>query len=181
MSASDEAAQGAPHIHIENKFGGAEAHGWKVLGVILAVAALVAGGYGLATAGLLELAASMIAAFLSMFLQLLFRNGVIVLPEKKSEDARIEEGKGAVKAIAGMVQAWIDRSSILRLALIAIGYAVVFILVRAGVSALLRLTANVWVAAMFGGLLAAAICAPTVFAGIVRTLKSKTNTKKEQS
>ncbi|GAB3563309.1 hypothetical protein [Spelaeicoccus albus] len=164
------------HIH-NNHTVDANAHVWRVAGTILAIAAFVSLAWGLSTAGLAELAASGTAAMISCLVQLLIRNGMIVIPERKSDDARIEEGKSAIKSIVGMFQAFLDRSSLLRLALIAIGYAVLFILLRAGIQALLGVFANIWIAGAFGAAVASVICAPTLFTGLFRAMKAKSGYK----
>ncbi|MDQ0648619.1 hypothetical protein QFZ53_002815 [Microbacterium natoriense] len=166
-----------PDIHIHNNNFDAGAHVWRVLATFLAIGALVSLAWGLAQFGMLELAATGTAAVLSMLIQLMMRNGFIVLPHRQSDDARIEEGKSALKAIAGMVQAWIDRSSLLRLVLIATGYGIVFVLLRTLIQFALGMFGNIWVALAAGGLVASVICFPTLFAGIIRSMKTKKGTK----
>lgn len=151
----------------------ANAHSWKVLGTFLVCGALVSLAWGLATAGLLELASTMVAAFFFQFGSLLLRNGLIVIPNKTSEDARIEQGKSAVRSIVGMFQAFLDRSSMLRLAALAGIYALLFIGARSLISLALGLFGNIWIAAAAGALLAAIICAPSLFSGWMRALKAK--------
>ena len=106
----------------------------------------------------------------------MLRNGFIVLGgsgEQTDEDQRIAEGKGAIKAITGMIQAYIDQSSILRLALIATGYGVGFVLVRTLIAWCLGVFANIWIALAVGALIASVICFPTLFAGAFRAMKNK--------
>ncbi|MGW8483571.1 hypothetical protein ACWGJP_10555 [Microbacterium sp. NPDC055903] len=166
-----------PDIHIHNTNFDSGAHVWRVLATFLAIGALVSLAWGLAQFGMLELAATGTAAVISMLVQLMLRNGFIVLPSAKSDDARIEEGKSALKAIVGMVQAWIDRSSLLRLVLLAIGYGIAFVLLRTVIQFSLGVFGNIWVALAAGGLLASVICFPTLFAGIVHSMKTKKGTK----
>jgi hypothetical protein len=161
------------HIHIHNNAMDSNAHVWRVVSTFLAIGALVSLAWGLAQFGMLELAATGTAAVFSMLVQLLMRNGFIVLPESASDDARIEEGKNALKAIIGMVQAILDRSSILRLTLIAISYGVLFILVRTLIQYALGVFGNIWIALAAGGLVASVICFPTLFAGLFRAMKAK--------
>ncbi len=154
------------------------AHVWRVLGTVLAVAAFCSIAWGLGQAGLLDLASALATAFLFQFLQLLFGNGIIVLPESKSSDARIEDGKSALRALIDAGKAIIENSSILRLALIAMLYALAFVAVRYIITIGLGVFSNVFIAAGFGALLAAVICAPTLFASIFRAMKSKGGARK---
>lgn len=163
---------------VNNNSVDSNAHVWRVAGTILAVAAFCSIAWGLGKAGLLDLASALVTAFLFQFLQLLFSNGIIVLPESKSDDARIEDGKNAIRALIDAGKAIIENSSILRLAFIAIGYALAFVGVRFLVTMGLGIFSNVFIAAGFGALLAAVICAPTLFAGIFRALKSKGGVRK---
>lgn len=178
MTATDEnkrteASQPEIHVNVQNTNLDSNAHVWRVLGTIAAIAALVSLAYGLAEFGMLEMAATGTAATVAMLFQLLMRNGFIVLPESESDDQRIEEGKNALKAIVGMFQAILDRSSILRLTLIAIGYGIGFVLLRGVIAWALGVFTNIWIALAFGLLLAAFIVFPTLFAGIVKALKAK--------
>lgn len=161
------------NVNIENKGLDSGSHIFRVLATFLAIGACVSGAWGMAQFGLLEMAATGTTATAAMLSQLLLRNGFIVLPETESDDARIEEGKGALKAIGGMFQAMLDRSSILRLTIIAIAYGAGFVLFRTLIVWAFTIISNIWLAMMFGGLIAAFIVFPTLFAGIVRALKAK--------
>lgn len=160
-------------VHVHNTSMDANAHLWRVIATFLLVMGCVSFFWGLAEWGMLEMAATAATATLAMLFQLLVRNGVIVLPESKSEDARIEEGKSAVKAILGMIQAYLDRSSLLRLTLIAILYGGAFVLVRTLIAWGLGVFANIWIAMAVGAVIASIICFPTLFAGVFRAMKNK--------
>lgn len=163
----------APVININNSID-SSAHIWRVLATFLVITGFVVIAWGLGQWGMLELAATGTAAVISMLVQLLMRNGFIVLPDSRSEDARIEEGKNALRSIVGMLQAMIDRSSLMRLVLIAIVYGLVFILVRAVISVVLGVfVTNLAFAIGLGAIIAAFICFPTLLAGSLRALKSK--------
>lgn len=162
-------------VHVHNNLD-ANAHAWRVLSTILLIGGLVSLAWGLAQAGLLEMAASGTAAVVSMLVQLLMRNGLIVIPESRSDDARIEDGKNAIRSIAGMVRAYLDHSSILRLALISVAYGALFILLRAGIHAALGIFSNIFIAGAAGAVAASVICFPTLLAGLLRAFRS-TGTK----
>jgi hypothetical protein len=160
-------------INIHNSVD-ANAHIWRVLATFLVIIGFVVIAWGLGQWGMLELAATGTAAVISMLLQLLLRNGFIVLPDSKSDGARIEEGKNALRSIVAMFQAMLDRSSLLRLVLIAVGYGIGFILVRAAISVVLgAFIGNIFFAIGFGAIIAAFICFPTLLAGTMRALKSR--------
>lgn len=144
-----------------------------MLATFLAIGGLVSLAYGLAQWGLIDIAATGVTAFLSMLVQLLVRNGVIVLPSSPSDDHRIEEGRSALRAIAGMVQAILDRSSILRLTLFAAGWAVTFVLARTLIGYALGVFGNIWIALAAGGIVASLICFPTLVVGLVQALRTQ--------
>lgn len=172
MTSSIEPTVAPPAIHIHNNVD-ANAHIWRVA-TFLVITSFVCIAWGLSEWGMLELAATGTAAVLSMLVQLLLRNGFIVLPEARSDDKRIEAGKSALRDIVGMLQAVLDRSSLLRLVLIAMGYGIVFILVRAAVRVVLSaFIGNIFVAVGIGALIAAFVCFPTLLAGTMRALKSR--------
>ncbi|PWH04962.1 hypothetical protein DEO23_15630 [Brachybacterium endophyticum] len=164
-----------PDIHIHNTNFDSGAHIWRVLATFLAIGSLVSLAYGLTQWGLIEIAATGTSAVLAMLFQLMIRNGFIVFGDGPSEDARIEEGRNALKAIAGMIQAYIDHSSLLRLVLISIGYGVAFVLLRQTVTWALTVFTNIWMALAAGGVIAAFICFPTLFAGLLRAVRSRTH------
>lgn len=153
-----------PDIHIHNTNFDSGAHVWRVLATFLVLAALVSFAYGLSQWGLIEIAATGTSAVLAMLFQLMVRNGLIVFRGRPSEDVRIQEGRNALKAIAGMVQAYIDHSSRLRLLLISIGYGIGFVLLRETVTWALTIFTNVWMAMAAGGVIAAFLCFPPLFA-----------------
>ncbi|HEX7351609.1 hypothetical protein [Brachybacterium sp.] len=163
-----------PDIHIHNTNFDSGAHIWRVLATFLAIGSLVSLAYGLTQWGLLEIAATGTSAVLAMLFQLMIRNGFIVLGGEPSEDSRIQEGRNALKAIAGMIQAYIDHSSLLRLVLISIGYGVAFVLLRQTVTWALTIFTNIWMALAAGGVVAAFICFPTLFAGLLRAVRTRT-------
>lgn len=163
-----------PDTHIHNSNFDSGAHVWRVLATFLAIGSLVSLAYGLTQWGLIEIAATGTSAVLAMLFQLMIRNGFIVLGDGPSEDARIQEGRNALKAIAGMIQAYIDHSSLLRLVLISIGYGVAFVLLRQTVTWALTIFTNIWIALAAGGVIAAFICFPTLFAGLLRAVRTRT-------
>ena len=162
-----------PAIHIHNTVD-SSAHIWRVVATFLLIIGFVVIAWGLSEWGMLELAATGTAAVLSMLVQLLLRNGFIVLPTTTSDDERIEAGKSALRDIVGMLTAMLDRSSLLRLVLIAIGYGLLFILVRAAIQVVLTgLITNIFVAAGIGAIIAAFICFPTLLVGLRRALQTR--------
>lgn len=165
----------APAIHIHQQGGlDAGAHLWRVLATFLAIGGVVSLAYGLAQWGLIDIAATGVTAFLTMLLQLMARNGMIALPGATgSDDQRITEGIGAIRAIVGLGSAILDRSSLLRLTLIAAGYAATFVLVRTLIGYALTIFGNIWIALAAGGIIASLICFPTLAVGLVRALRSR--------
>lgn len=167
-----------PEIHIHNSTLDAGAHVWRVVATFLAIGAFVSLAWGLAQWGWLDVAATGLTATMAMLVQLLARNGMIALPERAEvEDERIEAGRSAIRDIVGMVQAFIDRSSLARLTLIAVAYGVGFMVVRLIVAWGLGILGNVWVAIAVGLIVASLICFPTLFAGLMKAVK--TPVKKE--
>ncbi|GAA4525576.1 hypothetical protein GCM10023160_18670 [Brachybacterium paraconglomeratum] len=183
MSTTDQhmdpgAGQSDTHVHVHNSSGlDANSHTWRVVATFLAIGSLISLAWGLAQFGMLELAATGTAAILSMQIQLMLRNGFIVLPDAKSDDARIEEGKNALRSIVGMFQAILDRSSILRLTMLSIGYGILFVLLRMAIQTALGIFTNIWIALAAGAIVASVICFPTLFAGLIRAMKAKKEAK----
>lgn len=172
--------QEQPEIKIQvNNTLDANAHSWKVLAAILAFGAVGLFAYGLKQAGLAAIASTGTVATLSLFLQLMLKNGLIALPSAKSDDDRIEGGKNAARAMAAAVAAIIERSSVLRLALISVGYGVLFVLAHLFVQQVLETFGNPFLAMAVPALGAAVICAPTVFVGFLRKLKGSAAARKQ--
>lgn len=164
------------HIHIHNDSMDSGSHLFRVIATFLLIIGAVAIGWGFAQNGMLDLVAVVLTATLSMQIQLMLRNGIIVLPDKKSDDERIEAGKSAARDIMGAFKAILDRSSLLRITLIAIGYGLLFGMVRAGIQlALGTWMSNLYLALGTGAVVASAICFPTLFVGMYRAMKARSS------
>lgn len=166
------ATEGPQGIHIHNDVD-ANGHLWRVIATFLLITGTIGIAWGFAQAGLLEGAAVMLTASLSMEVQLLMKNGFIVIPDPKSDDQRIERGKNALRDIAEMAAAIIERSSILRVTVLSIGYGAIFVILRAGLQlALGAWLSNIWLALGTGAIVASVFVFPTLFTSFFRKLRS---------
>ncbi|ALN14354.1 hypothetical protein [Acidipropionibacterium acidipropionici] len=155
--------------------GGSETHGWKVLGTLLVVGGVSSLSWALAKSGLLELASTMLTMMLVQLVRLLFTAGMISMPERKggAEAEDFAETKGVLKKAWSEFQIWQARSSVLRLALLAAGYTLAFMLLKLLLQMTLKVFTNIWVALAFGAIAAAVIVSPGLFKSAIGGLKSR--------
>lgn len=150
---------------------GADNHAWTVLGTLLACGALAMAAWAISNAGLLDLAATGLTMFGFQLISLMFKSGLIVVPEKKS--AEFAQTASHVKIAWREFQEWQGRSPIWRLAALALAYTFAFLIARFFLSIALGIFANVWIAGAMGALVASLIVAPTLFAKGYKALKAK--------
>ncbi|MFT4086199.1 MAG: hypothetical protein QM658_03440 [Gordonia sp. (in: high G+C Gram-positive bacteria)] len=144
----------------------------RIVATLLLCGAVGMVGWALAEAGWLEVASTAVTMFAMQLMLLSARAGIIALPAKSGEES-FAETKGIVRKVAAEYTAWLGRSNMLRLALIALAYTVGFLLVRQGVSAALTVFSNMWIAGAASAALASIIIAPKLVPGIFAGLKSK--------
>ena len=149
---------------------GPDNHGWTVLGTLLACGAMGMLAWAISNAGMLDLAATGLTVFFFQLVQMMFKVGLLVLPEKQSSD--FQETTGMLKTAWREFQEFQARSPIWRLALLALAYTIVFMVTRLGLSLALGVFENIWIAGAASALVASFIVAPHLFSGFASKLKS---------
>ncbi|OYO14040.1 hypothetical protein [Enemella evansiae] len=149
---------------------GPDNHAWTVLGTLLACGAAGMVAWVVSAAGMLDLAATGLT-FFTQLLSMMFKVGLLVLPEKKSSD--FSETSGLLKTAWREFQEFQAKSPIWRLAVLALGFTIVFMIARLGLSFALGVFGNIWIAGAAAALLASLIVAPNLFSGFFSRLKSK--------
>lgn len=167
--------QDQPEIHVHNKIEvGTGNDVIRILTTLLICGMVTLVGWGLAVAGWANVAATGLAATLSLWIQLQFRVGLLAIPKRKaSDDERIEAGHNAIRALWGMAQATIDRSNSMMLLAYSVAYGIVFTIARAGIELGLVVFANPFMAGAMGCLVGALIIGPGEIAKGLRHLRSK--------
>ncbi|PFG69097.1 hypothetical protein B0O41_3948 [Propionibacteriaceae bacterium ES.041] len=150
---------------------GPDNHAWTVLGTLLACGAVGMLAWAISNAGMLDLAATGLTFFFSQLVSMMFKVGLLVLPEKKSKD--FSQTSGLLKTAWREFQEYQAKSPIWRLALMALGATVVFMVARLGLSLALGVFSNIWIAGAAAALLASLIVAPNLFAGMFSKLRSR--------
>lgn len=145
---------------------------YQIIATLLLCGAIGMTAYALAKNGWLELAATMLTMFLVQFTTLLFKNGIIGLPEKQ-DDSAFKGTKGLLRTMAADFREWQARSPIWRLAALAAGYTLGFMIVRAGISLALTVFTNVWIAGAAAAFLASLIIFPSLIGNASKFLASK--------
>lgn len=151
---------------------GPDNHAWTVLGTLLACGAVGMLAWAISNAGMLDLAATGLTVFFFQLVQMMFKVGLLVLPEKKA-NSDFRETSGLLKTAWREFQQFQARSPIWRLALMALAYTIVFMIVRFCLSIALGVFSNIWVAGAASALVASLIVAPGLFGGFFSKMKSK--------
>lgn len=153
---------------------------YQIIATLLLCGAIGMVAYALAKNGWLELAATMLTVFMIQLGTLLFKNGIIGLPEHQPK-AAFAGTKGILRQFAADFREWQARSPIWRLAALAAGYTLVFMLCRAGMSTALTVFSNVWIAGAAAAALASLIIFPSLIGNAAKFLGEKaTAARKEE-
>ena len=156
------------NINIKLDRGGPENHAWTVLGTLLACGAVGMAAWAISNAGALDLAVTGMSFFFMQLISMMFKAGLIVVPEKNSKD--FGETRGLLKT------AWREfqgRSPIWRMALLALGFTLGYMIFRWGLSVALGIFSNIWIAGAASALIASFIVAPQLFMNLVSKMKTK--------
>ena len=98
------------NINIKLDRGGPENHAWTVLGTLLACGAVGMAAWAISNAGALDLAATGMSFFFMQLISMMFKAGLIVVPEKNSKD--FGETRGLLKTAWREFQEFQGRSPI---------------------------------------------------------------------
>ncbi|MGC0363813.1 hypothetical protein ABH922_001797 [Rhodococcus sp. 27YEA15] len=143
----------------------------RIVGTVLLCGSVGLVGFALAEAGWLEIASSGITMFLSMLVRLMFSQGLLAVP-KGSGDG-FAGSKGVIQTVSADYTAWLARSTTFKLSLVALGYAIAFLVARQGVSVMLTVFSNMWIAAAATAAVAGLIVAPKLIPNVVAGLRAK--------
>src|SRR5699024_1787018 len=131
---------------------GPENHAWTVLGTLLACGAVGMAAWAISNAGALDLAATGLFFFFMPLISMMLKAGLIVVPEKNRKD--FGETRGLLKTAWREFQEFQGRSPIWRMALLALGFTVGYMIFRWGLSVALGIFSNVWIAGAASALIA---------------------------
>lgn len=145
---------------------------YQIVATLLLCGAIGMAAYALAKNGWLELAATMLTMFLVQLTTLLFRNGIIGLPDKKDNTA-FKGTRGLLRTMAADFREWQARSPIWRLSALATAYTLGFMIARAGISQALLVFTNVWIAGAAAAFLASLIIFPSLIGNMTKYLSAK--------
>lgn len=150
---------------------GPDNHAWTVLGTLLACGAVGMGAWAISAAGMLDLAATGLSFFFMQLVSMMMKAGLIVIPEKSKTD--FSETRGLLKTAWREFQDFQGRSPVWRMALLALGFTIGYLIFRLAISFALGVFSNIWIAGACAALLASFIVAPHLFSGMVARMKSK--------
>lgn len=136
-------------------------HGWQVLAVILLSGGVTALAYGLTEAGLAELASSCLS-FYGFFVG----SRVMAKIASSRQAQHFKETQEIIGTIWGELQAWLTDRQLLALAIIGVPVTVVFVTVKALISAGLMAFSSVWFAVAAGLIVASFVASPLLFKGL---------------
>lgn len=159
------------NISIKLDRGGPENHVWTVLGTLLACGAVGMAAWAISNAGALDLAATGLSFFFIQLISMMFKAGLIVVPEKNSGD--FAESRGMLKTLWREFQEFQGRSPIWRMALLALGFTIGYMLFRLGLSYALGVFSNIWIAGAASALIASLIVAPQLFSRMLSKMKTR--------
>lgn len=163
----------SPEVHVHNVVRLDSSRAWNIAITLMVVAGLTAIGYQLSLGPLRDVVATGISMFLTTLISMMFRAGILRLPERRPEDDDLAFTKSTLRRVYDEVQLAIVKSSLVRLVLFAAGYTAGFLVLRAGVDFGLGLLTSLWMAVGVGLLVGAAIVAQDQIWAWIRTLHNK--------
>lgn len=152
---------------------------FEVVGTLLGCGAVGMVAYALAEYGWLEVASTALAMFFFQWVRMMLAAGLIILPDRSvdgEEDFR--ETRGMLKTAFAEWQEWQAKSPAWRLAALAVGYTVCFMIARWVISLALMVFSSPWIAGAAAMVIAAIIIGPEQIMRLVNKIKgSKTGRK----
>lgn len=120
-----------------------------------------------------EMAASGLSMMIVMMIKLAYARGRIAVPKGAGDGGDFATTKTVVSQVTAEYKTWMAKASMPVMALIAAGYAVGFLILRAGVAAALGIFSNLYVAGGAAAVVGAIVVFPSLIPSMVRGLKSK--------
>ena len=145
---------------------------YNIIGTFLLCGSVGMLAYAAVQQGWIEIAATLITSFLFQFTRLLFANGLLKIPEA-GENTEFRETRTMLQTVIAEYKQWQSRSPMWRLTMLAIAYAILFLVARWIMLHVVAVVTNIWVAAALMCLLAMVIIAPNLIAEFVRKLTKK--------
>ncbi|MFE5777544.1 hypothetical protein [Brachybacterium sp. NPDC056505] len=181
MSTNDAASQGSPqNIHVHTTVESGSNRIFTILGTLLACGAVGMLAWAISAAGALDLAATGLSFFFMQLLSMMFKAGLIVIPEKgPGAEQSFKESRGILKTLWREFQEFQGRSPIWRMALLALVFTIGYLLFRWAMSAALGIFNNIWIAGAGAALVAALIISPQLFSGLFNKMKTSVKTKQD--
>lgn len=136
-------------------------HQWQVLAVLLLSAGLTAIAYGLAQAGLAELAASCLS-FYAFFLG----SRILAKLAVTRQAAHFRESQALLGTLYREIEEWLTDRKLLALSIIGVPVTLVFVGFKSAIATALAAFSNVWLAAGVGLLAAAFVASPLLFRAV---------------
>lgn len=169
-SSTTQTPDGGVKVEIHND---SNARLYEILGTLLLCGALGMLAFALAKNGWLEIGATMLTMFLIQLGRMLLQNGLINLPVAGQVQSEFTGTAGFIRTAVGEFRAWQAKSPMWRLAALAMGYTLLFMLGRWLVSVGLTVFTNMWIAGAAAALLASIIIAPSLLGSMAATMRSK--------
>lgn len=148
---------------------------FEVVGTLLGCGAIGMIAYALAEYGWLEIAATAFTMFIFQWVRMMLASGLIILPDRSAdgETEDFHETRGMVKTAVAEYQAWQAKSPAWRLAALAVGYTVAFMICRWGVSVALTVFSSPWIAGAAAMLVAMVIIGPDQIIRLMKKIKGQ--------
>ncbi|SMX86169.1 hypothetical protein [Brevibacterium aurantiacum] len=138
-----------------NRSAGAS-HAWHVGATCLLVGAIFSLAWALSRAGMLDLAATGLAFFVTALARQMGIGLSTAAPREFEGSANL------LRQLQADFARWLSTRSVIAHALIALGYTIAFLLARAALSGIMTVIASPWVALAAGLALAAAVASPSL-------------------
>lgn len=154
---------------------------FEVIGTLLGCGAIGMVAYALANYGWLEVAATALTMFFFQWVRMMLAAGLIVLPDRSTdgEEEDFRETRGMLKTAFAEWQEWQAKSPAWRLAALAVGYTIAFMIARWGIGIGLTVFSSPWIAGAAAMVIAAIIIGPEQIMRLVNKIKgSKTGSRK---
>lgn len=159
-----------PNVHVNVQTGTGE-----ILRIIATI--LLFGGAGVlawtvAQGPNAEMAASGLTMMIVMMIKLMYSRGLVALPSGNGGDG-FTTTKSTIAQIGAEYRAWLAGTSMPAMAAIAAGYAVAFLVMRAGVSAALGAFQNMYIAGGTAAIVGAVVVFPSLLPNMLAGLRRK--------
>ncbi|WP_341257819.1 hypothetical protein [Gordonia malaquae] len=159
-----------PNIHVSVQSGTGEI--LRIVATILLFGGAGAVAWSVAQGAHAELAASGMTMMIVMMVRLMYARGMVRIPAGGGGDD-FTATKSAISQIGAEYKKWLAGTSMPALALISIGYAIGFLLLRAAVSAALGVFSNLYIAGGCAAMIGAIVVFPSLLPSILASLKRK--------